>query len=489
MKLTGVSVESFNGFLGEVSNAMKFRYLGLGFLWAWIYTTWFTPALFPHAGGLTVNNDSSWFISSASVALTLFVMPAILKERDISSVSFIPLIAGPFTTIGALFMAADPLFGLSCAWLSWAGGVITGVASGWLWMLWGEFTGKVEQELAEMFVPLCVLVPLATVFSSMFISGPVAGFAVCLLPTISGMLLLLSMNDTGAIRPVALLPIDERPHYMRDFVRVGFGSLALYACLGFAWGTINCAALPQWGNSYLVPYELGALAAIVVSVLSISYASHLDLFSLYRGLVPVALFGLVFLTLDTSWSAALSLALITCAQYVFDIIIWIYFSRVVRRGICSGGIAIGINRGFIQVGIVFGNLLSLASPSIIAQGHVTIAFVAFALSVVTTTVVLMMLSRADELNHFVRKDSGSTTDASTSPNYDDICDRLSREYSLTPREREILSYLARGRSLPYIRDALVLSKNTVGTHVRNLYKKLGVHSKQELLDLVERSSG
>ena len=45
--------------------------------------------------------------------------------------------------------------------------------------------------------------------------------------------------------------------------------------------------------------------------------------------------------------------------------------------------------------------------------------------------------------------------------------------------------LAQGRSQPYIRDALVLSKNTVSTHARHIYSKLEVHSKQELLDLVE----
>ena len=50
-------------------------------------------------------------------------------------------------------------------------------------------------------------------------------------------------------------------------------------------------------------------------------------------------------------------------------------------------------------------------------------------------------------------------------------------------------YLARGRSQAYIRDALFLSKNTVATHTRRLYAKLGVHSKQELIDLVEHNVG
>ena len=45
--------------------------------------------------------------------------------------------------------------------------------------------------------------------------------------------------------------------------------------------------------------------------------------------------------------------------------------------------------------------------------------------------------------------------------------------------------VARGRSQAYIRDALFLSKNSVATYVRRLYAKLDVHSKQELIDLVE----
>lgn len=43
----------------------------------------------------------------------------------------------------------------------------------------------------------------------------------------------------------------------------------------------------------------------------------------------------------------------------------------------------------------------------------------------------------------------------------------------------------RGRSEPYIRDALVLSRNTVSSHVRHIYRKIDVRSKQEFIEMVE----
>ena len=54
------------------------------------------------------------------------------------------------------------------------------------------------------------------------------------------------------------------------------------------------------------------------------------------------------------------------------------------------------------------------------------------------------------------------------------------------REREILGYLARGRSARYIAEDLVISENTVWAHVKRIYAKTGVHTKQELMSAVER---
>ncbi len=48
--------------------------------------------------------------------------------------------------------------------------------------------------------------------------------------------------------------------------------------------------------------------------------------------------------------------------------------------------------------------------------------------------------------------------------------------------------LARGRNAAYIEEELTLAHNTVKSYIKHVYAKLGVHSQQELIDLVERTS-
>lgn len=63
---------------------------------------------------------------------------------------------------------------------------------------------------------------------------------------------------------------------------------------------------------------------------------------------------------------------------------------------------------------------------------------------------------------------------------------IGERFGLSDREREIMAYVARGRSTPYIRDKLFVSANTVNSHIRRIYKKTGTHSRQEVIDLFER---
>ena len=50
-------------------------------------------------------------------------------------------------------------------------------------------------------------------------------------------------------------------------------------------------------------------------------------------------------------------------------------------------------------------------------------------------------------------------------------------YGLSPRECEVLRLLATGRSNQEIGEALFISPRTAGTHVANIFGKLGVGSR------------
>jgi DNA-binding NarL/FixJ family response regulator len=50
---------------------------------------------------------------------------------------------------------------------------------------------------------------------------------------------------------------------------------------------------------------------------------------------------------------------------------------------------------------------------------------------------------------------------------------------LTPREREVLAWLAHGVRLGEIADKLCISRHTVGDHVKNIYRKLNISSRAE----------
>ena len=72
------------------------------------------------------------------------------------------------------------------------------------------------------------------------------------------------------------------------------------------------------------------------------------------------------------------------------------------------------------------------------------------------------------------------------PDLEALCAKAARTYDLTRREEDVLRLLVEGRTAPQIAEELVVSPNTVKTHVSHIYAKLGVHTHQELIDLVRR---
>jgi DNA-binding CsgD family transcriptional regulator len=60
---------------------------------------------------------------------------------------------------------------------------------------------------------------------------------------------------------------------------------------------------------------------------------------------------------------------------------------------------------------------------------------------------------------------------------DDLAAQRLREIALTPRETEVLSWLAKGKTNRDIADILGMSPRTVNKHLEHVFEKLGVETR------------
>lgn len=75
--------------------------------------------------------------------------------------------------------------------------------------------------------------------------------------------------------------------------------------------------------------------------------------------------------------------------------------------------------------------------------------------------------------------------SASQPDWAGSLEEFAKRYGLTRRESEICSYLVRGRSARHIADELVISENTVWTHVKSVYAKTATSGKDSLIELFE----
>lgn len=111
-----------------------------------------------------------------------------------------------------------------------------------------------------------------------------------------------------------------------------------------------------------------------------------------------------------------------------------------------------------------------------------------------TVVALVSLYLLSMLSLFLFKDRDVASDEPAAPPtqvvvheeqwFANRCEAIAREHQLTAREAEIFALLAQGRTVHGISEKLFVSENTVKSHIKSIYQKLGIHLRSQLIDLV-----
>lgn len=65
------------------------------------------------------------------------------------------------------------------------------------------------------------------------------------------------------------------------------------------------------------------------------------------------------------------------------------------------------------------------------------------------------------------------------------CEVIANTYLLSRRESDVMYYLARGYKSSHIQQQLYISEGTAKTHIRHIYRKLNIHSQQDLIHLID----
>jgi len=486
-------------------NQTKIRYLGLGVMLAWVYCTWFSDGIFDASQRAVAVQTLNYSLVGSVVVL--FAIAFRKNKRTPFSMKAIFLCAMGLSATTLLFFVvpAGPAL--------YAVAFLGGLSGGMLWVAWGELFCQIDAETMESAIPASLIAFIIAASTVYLMPAPVSGIFSALLPVISCIMLLLCKNNEPAdfAFPARKMPFAK---VLPALFGLAVCSMVCSIATGFVVATATPALEMLQGSGFILVYVLGAFVAVCISVFALAHTRHVNLSFLYEWAIPLIVFSLSFNALDYPHCGDVALILGCAAALYVEVLFYVIFSRIAANGLCLPSETFGIFRGVVQLGFLMGTMLS--SVVSMREGAVLpTSLLMICLCVVMLPLFMHLQNRfdisasgkePDEARSLppcknaspalTLKASGETSDcgdeSDARPEPDGLPQQrcavaqMALDYKLSKRETEVLGYLSKGRSVPYMREAMVLSKSTIETHVKHIYAKCDVHSKQELLDLIER---
>ena len=288
----------------------------------------------------------------------------------------------------------------------------------------------------------------------------------------------------------------EDPAEHRQLLRLicAFGLTMLVCGVSYELSRTLYVQMGQFASSDVAPYAvaqacittLTAIGSIGVALVLITSKGIRGPEACYRLITTFLLAGALFLPapmLFPNVPAYLPLAIDVGAFQCLGMGMWILIAGLCRRYQTSCLFAFGLIRAAWSAGPLVGMLIGRWLWYGIGLD------IAGAFTAACMCVLLIAL-----VNNFVFTENTLARALSIMPTdrkqrFQDRCRAVIERYGLTEREGEIMIMFAKGRNLPYVQEELCLSKSTVSTHRQHIYQKLGVHSAQEMIDLIQKEKG
>lgn len=508
--------------------------------------TWGGVFPFLPMGFQTAELTTNFFLAQSLGLTTSFLLAAasVYFRPELTRRFFMGLSAIPYFFGWACLVAAMYAHGFEMP-LAIVGGALLSIGSAGFFVQWQRCFAGTDSEAGTRDLIMGTGLAALLYFSLYAIPRAVTAY---LVPTVFlplfALAAMLKMRAIDLNQPMFEDVPRENPIVYRTAIRDYARSALCVGAIGFCAGIVRSIAIDEPATGTLLNMlSMGAslIAAIVLLFVWRTKNIQLDVVRIYRVAFPfiiTAFAAMPFLprgyehalasTLYAAYSVAILLTMVQCAQASRDRGI----NPIFIYGFFAGLVFALHNVGFIA-GTFAGNVRGLgidplAATTIVAiyllammhfAGHGGLHRAANEMRVPASTIELVAISpmhpavdapaaakaSADSLggkmdtmpdsDAAIDRDNNAKRRETTGEHRDaegDFRDLLSKrvqvmrnQYRLSAREAEVAELVARGNTVARIAEELVVSENTIRTHMRRLYSKLDIHKKQELLDLLE----
>ncbi|WP_302963595.1 response regulator transcription factor [uncultured Adlercreutzia sp.] len=448
---------------------------GLGFYLGW-QTVGISPTLFPQPQAA-----SGAFITAGShletvLFLVLLVALALFSQRRGS------LMDQPALMWGApLLIAAATGAKYLCGWVfDIPAGLLAAyglkASKAVLFLLWAECLCRVRFRDTL----LCVALGYAVTFALCLLVTALAPLPALIvhatMPLLSGALLWVLSSDASFMA----LPSSE-PASTRTLQRLPWRLFLGVGILGAVILVVNSLSETKSPSAELFTLIAGLAVSLVTAAIAVRRMERLDFTVLYRWLTPLFVGSVILVLVLESGNQQYEAFAIGISWSFFRIFTWTLWCSIALRSHLTAACVFAAGQGALTACSTGAQLvIDYALPA---------AHLAFPVTVSSVIVIIVansafVMSESDVSRWFKRR---SEPKAAAPESEESLAQRLrdaAKEFGLSKREEEIAQLVAEGKNNAVIQERLCITESTLRTHLRNIYGKAAVHSRQELVDVL-----
>jgi DNA-binding CsgD family transcriptional regulator len=478
---------------------------GLSFYWLWLIAGILSTLVWYET--TAENKADTWLVTLlANTVVLLLVYPFARRLSPLTRRPLFVIVSASVTAVGIALVSIAYNIG-DYGHLLFPGCVLTGCGAGPLGMCWRECseqltTKRMQRQLISLSMVASIMLYLLTLSLPFIIALIICTTA----PVLSALLFLFSggNNAARARAPSASKPsklvLPEDSYERRHLIRLLTCCFMLSIAQGvFKAGTLSVGTQLTW-TLIVSSVDIAVMGIVGIEIVSMRQLPKRTLTRLLLPLIVILCLSFPFFIYQRP---LMTHFFIFAGSFL--LLVYLYSeidaakpgSRLPIQLFAAGIIA--SNLGCI-LGLLLGNIL---------QGELLMGVVGviYALTCLVVCVryevgllpsrderfqILMADDRQDSSEHVSLESPATLREAESSSSMADSifsqCQNVASRYALTAREEEILRYMVRGKSAKSIADATFTSYNTVKTHISHIYQKVGAHTREELVQLVESTT-